>query len=76
MVVFLISKTPGPVNIVFTVTGTSTAELNITVHITATSAPIGRIGLSGLLATFTEVGAGTTEHDKVDLLAKYHESAN
>ena len=53
---------PGPVNIVFTVTDTSTDELNTTVQVKVTVDPIGWMGLAGLLVTLTEVGAGTAEH--------------
>ena len=70
--VLIVSKPSGPISNVLTVTGTSTAGFKITVHVTATSAPIGRMGLTGLLVTLTEVGAGTIEHDNVDLLDKHH----
>ena len=48
----------GPVHTVFTVTGTSTAGLNSTVHVKVTSDPTGRMGLVLLLVTITDK-AGT-----------------
>ena len=48
------------VNTVFTVTGTSTAGLNSTAQVRATSGPLkGGMGLGMLLDSITEVGAGT-----------------
>ena len=49
----------GVVNAVFTVTGTSTAGLNITVQVTVISDPTGRMGLGLLLVNFIDAGAGT-----------------
>ena len=49
----------GPVHTVFTVTGRSTAGLKSTVQVRVTVDPTGRIGLTGTLVIFTEVGAGT-----------------
>ena len=60
MVALLVVINPsGPVHSVFTVTGTSTALLNSTVQVRITLVPIGQIGLTGLLLTFTEIGTGT-----------------
>ena len=58
----------GPDHTVITVTGTSTSTLNSTLQVRVTSDPIGRMGLTELLATVTDVGAGTvrslqTEND-------------
>ena len=53
------SVTPsGPVNSVFTFSGTSTPGLNSTVQVRVTSDPTW-MGLTGMLVTVTEVGAGT-----------------
>ena len=50
----------GPVHTVFTVTGTSTALCNLTVHVRTTlTAPSVGMGLDGSLVTFTETGDGT-----------------
>ena len=49
----------GPDHTVFTVTGTSTAALNSTLQVRVMSDPTGRMGLTELLATVTNVGAGT-----------------
>ena len=50
----------GPVHTVFTVTGTSTALCNLTVHVRTTlTAPSVGMGLGGLLVSFTETGGGT-----------------
>ena len=51
----------GPVHTVVTVTGTSTAGLNITMQVRVTSEGAGQIGLAGLLVMLTEVGGGTAE---------------
>ena len=51
----------GVANTVFTVTGTSTAELNSTAQVRATSDPKGGMGLGMLLDNDTEVGAGTAK---------------
>ena len=54
------SVTPfGPVHTVFTVTGTSTVELNSTVQVRVTSDPTGRIGLTRSLEMATTIGLGT-----------------
>ena len=53
----------GPVHTVVTVTGTSTAGLNITLQVRITSEETGQIGLAGLLVMLTEVGAGTAENN-------------
>ena len=54
----------GPVHTVFTVTRTSTAGLNSTVHVRVTLAPMGQIGLTGLLLMVTKIGAGTVINKK------------
>ena len=53
-----INMTPGPVHIVFTVTGTSTAGVNSTVQVRVTLEPA--ITPTGAV-TVTAVGAGTEE---------------
>ena len=55
----------GVKNIVFTVTGTSTAGLNSTAQVRVTSDPIGGMGLGMLLDSITEVGAGTANYDRI-----------
>ena len=62
----------GPVHTVFTVTGTSTAGLNSTVQVRVTSDPTGRMGLTGLLVTFTEVGAETAWRQEEMEIENYH----
>ena len=52
----------GLVTAVFTVTGTSTTELNTTAQVRVTLDPKGGIGLSVLLDSITEVGLGTAEN--------------
>jgi hypothetical protein len=49
------------VNVVLTVTGTSTAGLNSTAQVRVTSDPKGGIRLGTLLDSMTEVGAGTAK---------------
>ena len=56
--VLVVINPAGPVHIVVTVTGTSTAGLNSTVQIRVTADPIGRMGLVGVLVT-TIIGLGT-----------------
>ena len=50
------------VTAVFTVTETSTTELNTTVQVRVTPDPKGGIGLSVLLDSITELGFGTAEN--------------
>ena len=52
-------KPAGPDHTVLTVNGTSTAALNSTLQVRVTSDPTGRMGLTELLVTVTDVGAGT-----------------
>ena len=52
----------GVKNIVFTVTGTSTAGLNSTAQVRVTLGPKGGMGLGMLLDNITEVGAGTAKY--------------
>ena len=55
----------GPVHTVFTVTGTSTAGLNSTVHVRVTLGNTkGCMGLTGSLVIVTEFGGGTGEQRK------------
>ena len=61
--VVVVINPAGPVHTVVTVTGTSTAGLNITVQVRVTSEGAGQIGLAGLLVMLTEVGAGTAENN-------------
>ena len=58
----------GPVHTVFTVTGISTAGLNLTVQVRVILDPIGQIGLGMLLITVTEDGAGTILCNKLIIL--------
>ena len=51
----------GVANTAFTVTGTSTAELNSTAQVRIISDPKGGMGLGMLLDNDTEVGAGTAK---------------
>ena len=57
--VFLIVLFFGPVHDMVTYTSISTIGLNSILHVKVTLDPRGRIGLSLLLATNTDVGAGT-----------------
>ena len=60
-----VSVTPaGPVNTVFTVTGSAIDGLSSTVHVKVTSAPTGWTGLTGSLVIVT-MGAGTEHKNEI-----------
>ena len=57
----VIIRSSGPVHVVFTFTGTSTAGLNSTMQVRVTSDPSGQIGLTGSLVITMEIGGETVQ---------------